>query len=68
VLRETIGMPLPAAYRVEHDRHVAAARAVLDEATFAEAWATGRALPLEQAIAEIVEATGPDREARVPLR
>lgn len=33
-----------------HDRNVAAVRAQLDEATFAAAWAEGRAMILEQAI------------------
>jgi predicted ATPase/Tfp pilus assembly protein PilF len=50
-LREAIGAPLPPSDRTEHDRHVATARAALDEAAFAAAWAEGRALPLEQAIA-----------------
>jgi tetratricopeptide (TPR) repeat protein len=49
-LREDIGWPLPPAKRAEHDRTVAAARAVLGEDTFAAAWARGHALPLEEAI------------------
>jgi hypothetical protein len=36
----------------EWENIVAAARAQLDDATFAAAWAAGRALTLEQAIAE----------------
>ena len=36
--------------QVEYDRNVAAVRAQLDEATFAAAWAEGRAMTLEQAI------------------
>jgi hypothetical protein len=51
-MRERIGAPLAAAYRADHDRQSAAARAVLGEATFAAAWAVGRALPLADAIAE----------------
>jgi hypothetical protein len=35
----------------KYDHVVAAARSQLDEATFAVAWAEGRAMPLEQAIA-----------------
>jgi hypothetical protein len=31
-------------------------RAALDEATFAAAWAEGRALPLDQAVAEALAA------------
>ena len=38
--------------RADYDRDVAAIRAQLDETTFAAAWAAGRALSLEQAIAE----------------
>jgi predicted ATPase/DNA-binding CsgD family transcriptional regulator len=37
--------------QVEHDRYVAAARAQLDEATFAAAWAEGQAMTMEEAIA-----------------
>jgi tetratricopeptide (TPR) repeat protein len=42
--------------RADYDRDVATLRAQLDEATFATAWAAGRALPLEQAIAEALQA------------
>jgi predicted ATPase len=50
-LREVLGAPLTPSDRAEYDRYVAAARAALDEAAFAAAWAEGRALPLDQAIA-----------------
>jgi hypothetical protein len=36
--------------QIQHDRNVAAVRAQLDEATFAAAWAEGRAMTLEQTI------------------
>jgi predicted ATPase/class 3 adenylate cyclase/Tfp pilus assembly protein PilF len=49
-LREAIGAPLPPSERVDYDRDVAGARAQLDEATFAAAWAQGCAMTLEQAI------------------
>jgi hypothetical protein len=39
-------------HQIEIDRNVALARAQLDAATFAAAWAEGRALTLEHAIAE----------------
>ena len=42
--------------RREDDRNHELARAQLDEASFAAAWAAGRALPLEQAIAEALRA------------
>jgi DNA-binding NarL/FixJ family response regulator len=51
-LREAIGVPIPPVSRAEYERDVAAVRAQLDEATFASAWAAGRALSLDQAVAE----------------
>jgi len=54
-LREAIGTPLQIGERTDYDRDLAAARAHLDAATFAAAWADGRALPLEQAIAYALE-------------
>jgi tetratricopeptide (TPR) repeat protein len=51
-LSEAIGSPIPAPERPIYERTVAAAHAQLDEATCAAAWAEGRALSLEQAIAE----------------
>jgi hypothetical protein len=51
-LRTVIGVQRPPAARPAYTRDVASARALLDDATFAAAWAAGRALTLEQAIAE----------------
>jgi predicted ATPase/class 3 adenylate cyclase/DNA-binding SARP family transcriptional activator len=53
-LREAIHMPLPLVDRADYDG-VAEARQVLDEATFAAAWAEGRAMPLEEAVAFALE-------------
>ncbi|MFQ5796796.1 MAG: BTAD domain-containing putative transcriptional regulator, partial [Candidatus Bipolaricaulia bacterium] len=51
-LREAIGFPLPPSYRADYyDRNVAAVRTKLGEEAFAMAWAEGRAMTLEQAIA-----------------
>jgi hypothetical protein len=50
-LREALGAPLPPVERAHYDRSVAATRAALGEEAFAAAWAEGRALSLEQAIA-----------------
>jgi len=47
--------------RAEYDHYLAAARARLDEATFAAAWADGRALTIEQAIAYALTTDGPNR-------
>jgi hypothetical protein len=41
--------------QASYERGVAAARALLDQATFAAAWAAGRAMTLEQAIAEALD-------------
>jgi predicted ATPase len=41
--------------RPEHDRNIAAARAMLDTKTFEAAWAGGRAMSLEQAVAAALE-------------
>ena len=60
-LLDSIGLSLAAwpETRADFDRYVAAARAQLDEATFAAAWAAGQALTLDQAIAEALgELTG----------
>jgi non-specific serine/threonine protein kinase len=51
-LRRVSDLPLSPIDRADYDRNVVAARAQLDEATFAASWAVGRALSLEQAIAE----------------
>ncbi|HUP09201.1 MAG TPA: tetratricopeptide repeat protein [Caldimonas sp.] len=49
-LREEIGSPLTTEERLRHERHMAAARASLDDAAFDRAWNEGRALTVEQAI------------------
>jgi non-specific serine/threonine protein kinase len=59
VLREVLGFPLPPEDRAVHQRAVAAARAQLGEEACATAWAEGRALPLEQAIADALAPEAP---------
>jgi non-specific serine/threonine protein kinase len=54
-LREVASTPLPPYRRADHDRDLAAARAQLDEAAFAAAWAAGRAMAMEQAVAYALE-------------
>jgi non-specific serine/threonine protein kinase len=51
-LREVIGTPLSPVGRAECEPGLAAARAALGERTFAAAWAEGRAMPLEDTVAE----------------
>lgn len=54
-LREALSAPVSPDDRAEYDSKVAAVRAKLDEATFAQAWAQGRAMTLEQAISYALE-------------
>jgi predicted ATPase/class 3 adenylate cyclase len=56
-LRESLGTPLWRVHRVEYDQAMADVRAQLGEGTFAAAWEAGRALPLDQAIAEALAIT-----------
>ena len=55
-LREASAKPRSAGERVSHDRQAAALRTTLGEAAFAAAWAAGRALTLDQVIAEALRA------------
>ena len=55
-LRERIGAPLPPGDRLGYDRHLATARACLDEGAWAAAWAEGQAMPLEEAVADALAA------------
>ncbi len=64
-LFETMGTRLKSIDQAEYDRQVTVARARLDETTFAAAWAAGRALPLEQVIAE---ALTPIRKSTATIR
>jgi hypothetical protein len=50
-LRDAIGAPLEPSERARYDQSVAAVRAALGGDAFAAAWAAGRAMPLEQALA-----------------
>ena len=56
-LRTAIAFPIPRSRQTRYDRGVAAARAHLDEDTFAAAWAEGRAMTLEQATTYALEET-----------
>ena len=54
-LRAAVGVPVRPVDRRLYDRDVTAVRAALGAETFAAAWAAGRALSLEQAIAEATD-------------
>ena len=53
-LRASLGVPLSTPLIDEHARSVAAARAALGEASFADVWAMGRVMSAEQAAAEVL--------------
>jgi predicted ATPase/DNA-binding CsgD family transcriptional regulator len=57
-LLETIGVGFQPADQFEIDRYVAAVRAQLDEAAFEAAWAAGRAMSLEEAVAFALDKPG----------
>jgi non-specific serine/threonine protein kinase len=54
-LRAALGEPLAPEMAVDHDRAVQAMRAVLGAGAFTAAWAEGRALQLEEAVALALE-------------
>lgn len=61
VLREAIGALLPPRNRSRYERNVAATRSQLSEAAFRAAWAAGRVLTLEQAVAYALEHEPPQQ-------
>jgi DNA-binding SARP family transcriptional activator len=70
-LREAIGAALRPLYRDGYERTVAMARAGLDAPAFAAAWAAGRAMTLDQAVAYALEeavAAPPEAEPKPGLR
>ena len=57
-VREDKGWPLPPSKRTEHDRTVAAAHGALGKEAFTAAWTRGHALPLEEAIEDMLLGKG----------
>jgi tetratricopeptide (TPR) repeat protein len=55
ILRENPNLPMNPMEQLEYEREVRDLRANMDAATFAKAWAEGRALSMEQAIAFALE-------------
>lgn len=51
-VREAIGTPVPPCERADHDRNMSALRGAMGKKAFAKARAEGRALTLEQVLAE----------------
>jgi hypothetical protein len=65
--RQVIGAGLPLGVRLDLERAVTAARAQLGEEAFAAAWAEGRAMTLEQAIAYTLEESAADSVASISV-
>jgi predicted ATPase/class 3 adenylate cyclase/DNA-binding CsgD family transcriptional regulator len=63
-LRDAIGAPLPPVYHADYDRSVAAVRSSLGEKAFAAAWAEGREMTPERALAAQTPDLGPISEER----
>jgi DNA-binding NarL/FixJ family response regulator len=57
---------LPPGEREPHERSVAAVHAALDDAAFAAAWEAGRALPLDEVVAEALAVEIPAELPVVP--
>jgi hypothetical protein len=57
-VREALGVALPPYQQADQERAVQDMRAALGETAFAAAWAEGRALPLEEAVALALGDTG----------
>jgi hypothetical protein len=66
-LRETIGIPLRPRYRPRYECEVEAARGKLDEERFRAAWAEGRAMSMEEAIAYFYNPTQGGRGKGIPM-
>lgn len=60
-LREALGTPLPPVARADYERAVAAARTTSGERAFAVAWAQGRSMTPEQALAARGAVTPPEQ-------
>ena len=56
-LREQMGAPVSPVDRSWYDAAITHARAAIGDAGFAAAWAAGRAMSLEQAITQVLDAT-----------
>ena len=66
-LREAAGASVLPFYHADYERGVAAARAGLDERSFAAAWERGRAMTLEEAIEYALGAQEPSPPPSVPV-
>jgi len=60
ILREGMGTPLPPVYRPDYEQSIASTRTQLGEKAFAAAWAEGRTMTLEQALATLESSSIPE--------
>jgi tetratricopeptide (TPR) repeat protein len=67
-LRASLGMPLAPALSASHAAALETMRAALGEEAFAVAWAEGRALTLEDAVALALTGQSEGESARMPTR
>jgi hypothetical protein len=65
-LREAIGTPFARVEQEAHRRRLSRVRALLGEEAFAAAWAEGRAMTVEQAMADALNETATGRAAESP--
>ncbi|MGH2615503.1 MAG: response regulator transcription factor, partial [Thermomicrobiales bacterium] len=61
--RELVGLPLPGMAPPGYTERVAAIRAALGETAFTAAWTAGRALPLDEVLAEATAALAAEQGA-----
>jgi predicted ATPase/DNA-binding CsgD family transcriptional regulator/transcriptional regulator with XRE-family HTH domain len=62
-VQEATGAPLPPGWRGDYERAMAATRAQLTEEAFARAWAEGRAMTPQQAVAALALAPMPEQDS-----
>ena len=65
-LREALGTPLPGSYRANYERTLSILRTKLDQVSISAAWAKGRAMTMEQAIAYALAEPETDEQCPVP--
>ena len=58
-MTDVVGTPMQSLEQEQFDRDTAAARVALPDASFSQAWDTGRSLSLDAAVAEALEAPAP---------
>ncbi len=65
-LCEAMGTPIPPVYQLDHERAVAKARTQVGNEAFASAWAEGRGMTSEQAMAAHYAQQSAEQRASIP--